>query len=73
MGSRGLKPRKPKHPLPKVPKGEVPNTIPLAGLGGGAHGEAGRLGHEHPAPPPGRFGAALLKMLGLRPRDTRAR
>src|SRR5258708_5770763 len=49
VGSKGDKPRKPKHPLPKVPKGEQPNTLPLPGLVGGATTDpAGNRGdHQH--------------------------
>ncbi len=69
MGSKGSARRKPRRSLPKVPKGETANTIPLTGLGGGAQSETGRLGHEHHRNP-GRFGRALLKALGLKPKGT---
>lgn len=72
MGSKGTRPRKPKQRLPKVPKYEEPNNIPLAGLGGGPETGAGRLGHgtdhRHPGRP-GRAGAFVLRVLGLRPED----
>lgn len=71
MGSKGSKSRKARQPLPKVPKGEVPNTIPLTGLGGGAQSETGRLGHEH-HDGPGRFGKGFLRMLGLKPKGGQA-
>jgi hypothetical protein len=74
MGSANDKPRKPKHPLPKVPKYEEPNTLPLPGLTGnsGLGDASGRFGHgsdgkDHHAP--GLAGRALLKLLGMRRRD----
>ena len=71
MGSKGDRPRKPKRRLPKVPKYEEPNEIPLAGLGGGAATGVGRFGHSadhHHGEQPGRFGKRLLHLLGLRPK-----
>jgi hypothetical protein len=69
MGSSGDKPRKPRHPLPKVPKYEEPNSLPLPGLGGGGDVGSGRFGHgsghKHPGKP-GRAGTFLLRMLGMR-------
>lgn len=74
MGSSGDKPRKPKHPLAKVPKYEEPNVLPLPGLtGSGGFGlRNGRFGHssDHKhAGMPGRAGTFLLKMLGRRPKE----
>jgi len=74
MGSANDKPRKRRHPLPKVPKYEEPNTLPLPGLtGNSALGDtSGRFGHgsdgkEHHAP--GLVGRTFLKVLGMRRRD----
>ena len=74
MGSANDKPRKAKHPLPKVPKYEEPNTLPLPGLTGsnGPGDTSGRFGHgsdgkDHHAP--GFAGRAFLRMLGMRRRD----
>ena len=72
MGSKGDKPRKSKHPLPKVPKYEEPNTMPLAGLGGSVGNEGGRFGHgsdHHHNEPPGRFGRLFLRLLGQQPKQ----
>ncbi|HEX3946939.1 MAG TPA: hypothetical protein VHW47_04505 [Acidimicrobiales bacterium] len=72
MGSQGDKPRKPRRRLPKVPKYEEPNEIPLAGLGGGAPTGLGRFGHSadhHHNQPPGRFGRTFLRALGLKPKQ----
>lgn len=80
MGSKGIKPRKPRRALPKVPRYEEPNEIPLAGLGGGAATGVGREGHSaghhhndagHHNDQPGRFGRFLLRTLGLRPNQHR--
>jgi len=71
MGSAGSKPRKPKHPLPKVPKYEEPNAIPLAGLGGDTVSGVGREGHSadhHKNKAPGKVGAWFLRRLGMRPK-----
>jgi hypothetical protein len=68
MGSSGDKPRKPRHRLAKVPKYEEPNSLPLAGLGGGGGAESGRFGHgsDHKRNgKPGRAGSFLLRMLGM--------
>jgi len=74
MGSANDKPRKRRHHLPKVPKYEEPNTLPLPGLtgNGGSGDTSGRFGHgsdgkEHH--PPGSAGRALLRMLGMRRKD----
>jgi hypothetical protein len=74
MGSANDKPRKRRRPLPKVPKYEEPNTLPLPGLTGdsGLGNTSGRFGHgsdgkEHHAP--GRAGRAILRLLGMRRRD----
>ena len=72
MGSKGDKPRKPKHRLPKVPKYEEPNTLPFPGLVGGATtgpGPAGYGGNHEHSQEPGRAGKALLWLLGRRPKD----
>jgi hypothetical protein len=72
VGSKGDKPRKPKHRLPKVPKYEEPNTLPLPGLVGGATtgpGPAGDGGNHQHSQEPGRAGKALLWLLGRRPKD----
>ena len=74
MGSAGSKPRKPKRRLAKVPKYEEPNTIPAAGLTGSAGGVYGsRYGHSadhhHGEKQPGRFGAFVLRCLGMKPKS----
>jgi hypothetical protein len=77
MGSAGDKPRKRRHPLPKVPKYEEPNTLPLPGLTGGGVGggpgtEPGRFGHGADGKEHGRLGLAgraFLRTLGMRRRD----
>jgi hypothetical protein len=71
VGSKGDKPRQPKHRLPKVPKYEEPNTLPLPGLVGGATapGPAGDGGSHQHSLAPGRAGKALLWLLGRRPKD----
>lgn len=72
MGSSGDKPRKPRHPLAKVPKYEEPNSLPLPGLGGSSESGSGRFGHgsdhKHPGKP-GRAGTFLLRMLGMRSKE----
>ena len=72
MGSSGDKPRKPRHPLAKVPKYEEPNSLPLPGLGGSGEPGSGRFGHgsdhRHPGKP-GRAGTFLLRMLGMRSKE----
>lgn len=72
VGSRGDKPRKPKQHLPKVPKYEEPNTLPLPGLVGDSStgpGPAGYGGDHHHSGEPGRAGKALLWLLGRRPKE----
>jgi hypothetical protein len=72
MGSAGDKPRKPRHPLPKVPKYEEPNDLPLPGLGGTARTEPARFGHSsdhHQPGTPGKAGSFLLRLLGKRPKE----
>jgi hypothetical protein len=74
MGSAGDKPRKQKRGLPKVPKYEEPNTLPAPGLTGGSADVYGsRYGHsaDHhgQAKPPGRFGAFVLRTLGMKPKS----
>jgi hypothetical protein len=70
MGSSGEQSRKEHEHLPKVPKGEESNTIPLAGLGGSTGPNLGREGHQdahHAAEErPGRFGQWMLRRLGLK-------
>jgi hypothetical protein len=76
MGSKGDKPRKRKHRLPKVPRYEEPNTLPLPGLVGGATtgpGPAGYGGDHHRSHEPGRAGKALLWLLGRRPKEPEPR
>jgi hypothetical protein len=72
VGSEGDKPRKPKHRLPKVPKREEPNTIPLPGLVGGAtavRDPAGYGGEHRHSHQPGKAGKALLWLLGRRRKE----
>jgi len=76
MGSANDKPRKARNHLPKVPKYEEPNTLPLPGLTGdsGLGNTSGRFGHgsdgkDHGAP--GGAGRALLRILGMRRKDPR--
>jgi hypothetical protein len=75
MGSAGDKPRRQKRRLAKVPKYEEPNSLPAQGLtgssGGGMYGSryghsADRHGTENP---PGRFGAFVLRVLGMKPKS----
>jgi len=69
MGSKGIRPRKPRRRLPKVPKYEEPNEIPLAALGGGTATGLGRVGHSsdhHQTKEPGWAGKLLLRLLGRR-------
>lgn len=71
MGSAGDKARKPRRRLAKVPKYEEPNTFPAAGLTGSAGGVYGsRYGHSadhhQGGKRPGRFGAFVLRCLGLK-------
>lgn len=72
MGSAGEKPRKQKRRLAKVPKYEEPNTLPLAGLTGSSEEVFGsRYGHfadHHRQKEPGRFGAFVLRRLGMKPK-----
>ncbi len=73
MGSAGEKPRKQKRRLAKVPKYEEPNTLPLAGLTGSSEEVFGsRYGHSadhHQQKEPGRFGAFVLRRLGMKPKS----
>jgi len=76
MGSKGGRPRKPKHRLPKVPKYEEPAEIPAAALGGGAAAGLGRAGHgsdHHHGRHVGRAGKLLLRLLGKRSGDPASR
>jgi hypothetical protein len=73
MGSAGDKSRKQKRRLAKVPKYEEPNSLPAQGLTGSSGGPFGsRYGHSadhHGAEkPPGRFGAFVLRALGMKPK-----
>ncbi len=73
MGSAGDKPRKQKRRLAKVPKYEEPNTLPAPGLTGSSGGVYGsRYGHSadhHQEKKPGRFGAFVLRCLGMKPKS----
>ena len=74
VGSAGEKPRKQRRRLAKVPKYEEPNTLPAQGLTGGSGGVFGsRYGHSadhHPREKaPGRFGAFVLRRLGMKPKS----
>jgi hypothetical protein len=74
MGSANDKPRKRIRPLPKVPKYEEPNTLPLPGLTGnsGLEDASGRVGHcsdGRQSGAPGLLGRAFLTLLGMRRRD----
>jgi len=72
VGRAGEKPRKPRRRLDKVPKYEEPNSIPAAGLTGSSGGSFGsRYGHSadhHHEKPPNRFGAFVLRCLGMKPK-----
>jgi hypothetical protein len=68
MGSAGDTPRKPRHPLPKVPKYEEPNSLPLGGGAGQGYGRFGHGSGHHDPDKPGRAGAFLLRILGMRPK-----
>jgi hypothetical protein len=72
MGRSGDKPRKPRRRLAKVPKYEEPNTFPAGGLTGNSGGLFGsRYGHaadHHEQGRPGRFGAFVLRCLGMKPK-----
>jgi hypothetical protein len=73
MGSGGEKPRKGRRRLAKVPRYEEPNTFPAAGLTGSAGDVYGsRYGHSadrHQSKPPNRFGAFVLRHLGMKPKS----
>ena len=73
MGSSGDKPRKQRRRLVKVPKYEEPNTFPAPGLTGSSGAVFGsRYGHSadhHPQKEPGRFGAFILRCLGMKPKS----
>ena len=74
MGRAGNKPRKPKRRLAKVPKYEEPNTFSAAGLTGSSEEVFGsRYGHSadhhHEEKQPGRFGAFVLRVLGMKPKS----
>jgi hypothetical protein len=72
MGSDGSKARKQKHPLPKVPRYEEANQMPVPGASGGSGVESGRFGHgsdHHHSKEPGPFGSFFLRLLGRRPKD----
>jgi hypothetical protein len=70
MGSTGPRQRKAHKHLPKVPKYEEPNTIPLAGLAPEQGPNPGRFGYgadHHAVSQPGRVGSWLLRLLGKKP------
>jgi hypothetical protein len=76
MGSAGDKPRKQRRRrrLAKVPKYEEPNTLPAQGLTGSSGGVYGsRYGHSadhhQQEKAPGRFGAFVLRCLGMKPKS----
>ena len=73
MGSAGDKPRKQRRRLAKVPKYEEPNTFPAPGLTGSSGAVFGsRYGHSadhHRQKEPGRFGAFILRCLGMKPKS----
>jgi hypothetical protein len=73
MGSSGDKPRKQRRRLAKVPKYEEPNSLPAQGLTGSSGGVYGsRYGHSadhHAQKEPGRFGAFILRLLGMKPKS----
>jgi hypothetical protein len=73
MGSGGDKPRKQRRRLAKVPKYEEPNTLPAQGLTGSSGGVFGsRYGHSadhNGQEKPGRFGAFMLRCLGMKPKS----
>jgi hypothetical protein len=73
MGSGGDTPRKQRRRLAKVPKYEEPNTLPAQGLTGSSGGVYGsRYGHSadhHGQEKPGRFGAFMLRCLGMKPKS----
>ena len=73
MGASGDKPRRFRHRMAKVPRGEEVTNIQLAGLAESSAGVSGtRLGHEaahgrsQNVGPVGRF---VLWCLGRRPKD----
>jgi hypothetical protein len=72
MGSSGIKPRKRKLRLAKVPRGEEPNNLQLAGLSNNTGGTYGnRVDHDKASGRSsniGRFGRFVLWCLGKRPR-----
>lgn len=71
MGSKGAKPRKGQHHLPKAPKYEEPNVFPGGGAGRSGRGFGSRYGHSaggHHEGKPGKTGSWLLRKLGLRPK-----
>jgi hypothetical protein len=74
VGSSGDKSRKPRRRLAKVPKYEEPNTFPGGGLTGSSNaGFGSRYGHSadghHNKDEPGRFGAFVLRCLGMKPKE----
>jgi len=73
VGSADDKPRKRRHPLRKVPKYEMPNTLPFPGLTGesGFGQSSGRFGHGSDGKEygrPGLIGRGFLRILGMRNR-----
>lgn len=73
MGTSGRKPRKPRHRLPKVPRGEETNNIQLAGLTNNTGGTYGsRVDHDAArgrSENISRFQRFVLWCLGRRPRN----
>ena len=73
MGTSGRKPRKPRHRLAKVPRGEEVSNIQLAGLSNDAGGVYGsRVDHDAAkgrSENVGRFGRFVLWCLGRRRKD----
>jgi hypothetical protein len=66
MGSEGIKPRKRRHKLGKVPKYEEPNRA--EGFDGGSFGRVGHGSDGHKGKKPGRVGTYVLKLLSRPPK-----
>jgi hypothetical protein len=73
MGTTGSTPRKRRHRLAKVPRGEEANNIQLAGLSNNSGGPYGaRVGHENAhgrSEDVGRVGRFFLWCLGRRRKE----
>jgi hypothetical protein len=73
MGASGVRPRKRKLRLAKVPRGEEVNNIQLAGLSNDTGGPYGpRVGHENArgrSENIGKFSTFLLRLLGRRTKE----